>query len=94
MTYFLFPSEDAINVSELKELPLEKLHLLFLMVAGIKQKKFISEKINLKNIPCVKLDEKKTIYLIIIVENNQNQTFLCTYESMGKVIETLEGDSQ
>ena len=79
-------------MSELKELPPEKLHFIVPDVAESGKKVHKREE-NLKNIPCVKLDEK-AIFQIITAENNQNLISFALHESMEKVIETLEGNAE
>tara|TARA_B100000925_G_scaffold291543_1_gene280000 strand:- start:584 stop:1093 length:510 start_codon:yes stop_codon:yes gene_type:complete len=92
-TYFLFPSEDAISVSELKEIPREKLHFIVPDGSWNQAKKVHKREDKLKDIQCVKLEEKNYISNYHC-RKQPKPNFLCTYESMGKVIESLEGDSQ
>ena len=93
LTYFLFPSEDAICISELVSISPDKLHFIVPDGSWSQAKKVHRRESALKNIPCVKLEEKKYVSNYHC-RKQPKPNFLCTYESMGKVIESIEGESQ
>ena len=93
LTYFLFPSEDAVCLSELKDKPIEKLHFIVPDGSWNQAKKVHKREDKLREIPCVKLEEKSYISNYHC-RKQPKPNFLCTYESMGKVIEALEGKSE
>jgi len=92
-SYFLFPSEDAICISELASIPAENLHFIVPDGSWNQAKKVHKREPKLHNIQCVKLEDKQYISNYHC-RKQPRPNFLCTYESMGKVIETIEGPSQ
>ena len=91
--YFLYPSEDAINLTELKDIPTSELHFIVPDGSWNQAKKVHKREPALQNIPCVKLPERNYISNYHC-RKQPRPNFLCTYESMGKVIEELEGTEE
>ncbi len=91
--YFLFPSEDAIDITELKNQKMSDLHFIVPDGSWNQAKKVHKREKLLKGIPYVKLPERNYISNYHC-RKQPRPNFLCTYESMGKVIDELEGTSQ
>ena len=88
-TYMLFPDENAIDISNLREDP-KDLHFIVPDGSWNQAKKVKKREAALSEIPTVKLPEKNYISNYLC-RKQPRPNFLCTHESMEKVIDTLEG---
>ncbi|MAW07829.1 MAG: hypothetical protein CME61_06045 [Halobacteriovoraceae bacterium] len=90
--YFLFPSEDAIEPSQIEHKPRD-IHFIVPDGSWNQAKKVLKREPALRNIQCVKLPDRKYISNYHC-RKQPRENFLCTYESMGIVIKELEGDKE